>query len=90
MGLIDAGYENATPNVTACNTLNDIRDSHKGQSLDVMVEVTDTYGMLILLGFGLGLSILVGIAEIALKRNGRRKGVGKGRTQKKGRVGWGR
>ena len=64
MGLIDAGYYNYMPNATKCNTLNDIKKSHQGENQIVIVEINDIYGMLILLGLGMGGAIIIFGAEI--------------------------
>ena len=63
MGLIDAGYNNYMPNATKCTTFNDIKRSHQGKNQTVIIEVNDIYGMLILLGLGIGVAMIISIAE---------------------------
>ena len=67
MGLIKAGYDRAVPNATRCNTMKDIRDSHFEQNKYVTVKVNDIYGMLLLLGLGMGGAIISVIVEICLR-----------------------
>ena len=64
MGLIDMSYYNNLPNATKCRTINDVHKSHIEQNHTVTVEVNDIYGMLILLGLGVGGSLITFIAEV--------------------------
>ena len=65
MGLIDLGYFNNMPNATKCNTIKDIYSSHVNDL--VILEVNDIYGMLIILAFGLGVSLVLFMSEIIFK-----------------------
>ena len=66
MGLIHMSYYNLLPNATKCNTIGDVYKSHAEQNQTVIVKVNDIYGMLVLLGLGVGGALLVFIAEIVL------------------------
>ena len=63
MGLIEKRYYSFMTNATECLSINDVLKSHMGNKEDV-VEVNDIYGMLALLGLGLGLALLSSCAEI--------------------------
>ena len=63
MGLIDRSYYNHLPNATKCKTVNDVYESHKEENHIVTMEVNDIYGMLVLLGLGVGGALLTFIAE---------------------------
>ena len=66
MGLIQMGYYNHLPNATKCITIGDVHKSHTEKNNTVTVEVNDIYGMLVLLGLGVGGALITFIAEIAL------------------------
>ena len=61
MGLIDVGYYNHMPNATKCKTIKDIYRSHVNDL--VILEVSDIYGMLILLALGLGGALVLFSSE---------------------------
>ena len=63
MGLIEMGYYNHLPNATKCKTVNDVYESHREENHVVTMEVNDIYGMLVLLGLGVGGALLTFIAE---------------------------
>lgn len=67
MGLIDAGYYNYMPNATKCSTFNDIKNSHQGKNQTIIVEINDIYGMLILLGLGIGGAMIIFSLEMFIK-----------------------
>ena len=62
MGFIEASFYNHMPNVTSCNTIKAIDQSHTDGL--VILEMDDIYGMLILLGLGLVGSLAVFSAEV--------------------------
>ena len=64
MGLIHKSYYSYLPNATKCNTIGDVFRSHKTEK--VIVQVNDIYGILVLLGLGLGMALLIFPAEIIL------------------------
>ena len=68
MGLIDVSYYNHMPNATKCNTIKDIYQSHVDDL--VILEVSDIYGMLILLALGLGGALVLFSSEIMIKVGG--------------------
>ena len=79
MGLIDMSYFKNMPNGTKCKTIHDVHKSQMEKHHKVTVELNDIYGMLVLLGLGVGGAIITFIAEILLraklqKRRGRQKG----------------
>ena len=65
MGLIEKSYYNHLPNATQCKTISDVYDSHAKRNHEVVVEVNDIYGMMVLLGLGVGLSFATFIVEVA-------------------------
>ena len=65
MGLIDVSYYNHMPNATKCNTIKDIYQSHVNDL--VILEVSDIYGMLILLALGFGGSLVIFSIEMVFK-----------------------
>ena len=83
MGLIEKSYNNHLPNATECMAISDVYNSHAKRNHKVVVEVNDIYGMMVLLGLGVGLSLATFIAEVAhitaLKVSKRRQ---------KGRMAW--
>ena len=66
MGLIDKSYYNHLPNATKCKTISDVYNSHAERNHEVVVELNDIYGMMGLLGLGVGWSLATFIAEAAL------------------------
>ena len=66
MGLIHKSFYNYLPNGTTCNTVNDIYESHIENNHKVTVKLTDIYGMLVLLGFGVGGALITFTAETVL------------------------
>ena len=67
MGLIEKSYNNHMPNATKCKTISDVYNSHAESNHEVVVELNDIYGMMVLLGLGVGWSLATFIAEAALK-----------------------
>ena len=51
------------PNSTLCNTVNDVYQSHMENNHTVIVKLNDIYGMLVLLGLGVGLALITFTAE---------------------------
>ena len=66
MGLIDMSYFKNMPNGTKCKTIHDVHKSHMEKHHKVTVELNDIFGMLVLLGFGVGGALIAFIAEISL------------------------
>ena len=66
MGLIHKSFFNYLPNGTICNTVNDIYESHMENNNTVTVKLKDIYGMLVLLGLGVGLALITFTAETLL------------------------
>ena len=66
IGLIHKSFYNHLPNGTICNTVNDIYESHMKNNHTVTVELNDIYGMLVLLGLGVGLALITFTAETSL------------------------
>ena len=66
MGLIQKSFFNYLPNGTMCNTVNDIYKSHVENNHTVTVKLNDIYGMLVLLGLGVGLALITLTAETLL------------------------
>ena len=64
MGMIENDYFKFLPNSTNCKTISDAYQSLEEANSNVVVEVNDIYGMLVLLGFGLGLASVTFIAEV--------------------------
>ena len=63
MGLIEKIFYKHLPNATKCDTNHEVFQSH-GYSQQVILELNDIYGMLILLGLGLSGALICFIAEI--------------------------
>ena len=66
MGLILKSFFSYLPNGTKCNTVNDIYESHMENNHTVTVKLNDIYGMLVLLGLGVGLALITLTAETLL------------------------
>ena len=66
IGLIHRSYYNHLPNATECKTITDVYKSQTEKNHIVIVEVNDIYGMLVLLGLGVGGALLTFIAEMFL------------------------
>ena len=66
MGLIHKSYYNHLPNATECKTITDVYKSQTEKNHKVTVEVNDIFGMLVLLGLGVGGALLTFIAEMFL------------------------
>ena len=66
MGLINKSFFNYLPNGTKCGTVNDIYESHMENNHTVTVKLNAIYGMLILLGLGVGLALITFTAETSL------------------------
>ena len=71
MGIIFTGkklkrLKSFKSNATKCDTFADVYKSHAGGKETVVVEVNDIYGMLALLGFGIGLALITFAAETVL------------------------
>ena len=66
MGLIKMSYLKHLPNATECNTIADVYKTHNQKNRTVRVELNDIYGMLILLGLGVGVALITFTAEIIL------------------------
>ena len=64
IGLIHQSYYSYLPNATKCNTIADVFKSHRRDK--VIVEMNDIYGMLVLLGLGMGLALITFTAESIL------------------------
>ena len=71
MGLIQMSYYNHLPNATKCNTIGNVYKSHTEKNHTVTVEVNDIYGMLVLLGLGVGGALITFIAEIVMLVSGK-------------------
>ena len=63
MGLIEMIFYKHLPNATKCDTSHEVFQSH-GYSNQVILELNDIHGMLILLGLGLSGALICFIAEI--------------------------
>ena len=63
MDLIDKRFFHYLPNSTLCNTVNDVYQSHMENNHTVIVKLNDIYGMLVLLGLGVGLALITFTAE---------------------------
>ena len=63
MGLINKSFFNYLPNATACKNGNDIYESHVGNNQRVIVQLNNIYGMLVLLGLGVGGALITFPAE---------------------------
>ena len=63
MGLLNKSFLNSLPNATACKNSNDIYESHVGNNQRVIVQLNDIYGMLVLLGLGVGGALMTFPAE---------------------------
>ena len=61
IGLIHQSYYSYLPNATKCNTIADVFKSHKRGR--VIVKMNDVYGMLVILGLGMGLALITFTAE---------------------------
>ena len=59
-------YFKNLPNSTKCRTIYDVRKSHMENHHKVTVELNDIFGMLVLLGLGVGGALITLIAEISL------------------------
>ena len=68
MGLIHKSYYNHLPNATECKDINDVYKSHMEKNHRVTVEVDDIYGMLVLLGLGVGGALITFYVEMILIR----------------------
>ena len=66
MGLIQMGYYNHLPNATECKTITDVYKSQTEKNHKVTVEVNDIFGMLVLLGLGVGGALITFMGEITL------------------------
>ena len=66
MGVINKKFYNYLPNATTCKTINDIYDSHTENVHTVIVKLKDIYGMLVLLGLGVGGALIIFTAESLL------------------------
>ena len=66
MGLIKMSYLKHLPNSTECNTIADVYKTHNQKNRTVTVELNDIYGMLILLGLGVGVALITLTAQIIL------------------------
>ena len=67
MGLIHMSYySHLGKNATKCKTISDVYKSHKEKNQKVTVEVNDIYGMLVLLGLGVGVALLAFVAETVM------------------------
>ena len=66
MGLINRSYYHHLPNATKCKTINDVYKSHTEKNHIVIVEVNDIYGMLVLLGLGVGGAMVIFITEMIM------------------------
>ena len=54
------------PNATKCNSIDDVYKSHARKKGTVVMKVNDIYGLLALLGLGMGLALITLIAEMVL------------------------
>ena len=66
MGLIQKSFFKYLPNGTICSTVNDVYESHMENNHTVTVKLNDIYGMLVLLGLGVGLALITFTAETLL------------------------
>ena len=63
MGAIENDYYKFLPNATKCKTISDVYQSLEEANSNVVVEVNDMYGMLVLLGLGVEVALMTFIAE---------------------------
>ena len=63
MGVIIKSFFEQLPNATYCNSIGDVYESHGEKNRTVVVELNDTYGMLVLLGLGVEVALMTFIAE---------------------------
>ena len=68
IGLIENVIQRFTPNATQCLTWSAVQASHTRKGKDVVFNLKDIYGMLILLALGFGGAILVLISELAVHK----------------------
>ena len=73
MGLIYRSYYHHLPNATKCKTINDVYKSQTEKNHIVIVEVNDIYGMLVLLGLGVGGALVIFIVEMIMFLRGNLK-----------------
>ena len=66
MGLIQMSYNKNLPNASKCNTIQDAFKSHTENNQKAVVKLSDMYGMLALLGLGLGLALIALFVEVTL------------------------
>ena len=69
MGLILKSYYKNLPNVTKCNSISEVFESHEERNVKVRVELNAIYGMLVILGIGAGVALLTFITEIVFNSN---------------------
>ena len=72
-GLIDAQFQKYIPYAAKCLTHADVKHSHIGKDNKVVFKLENFYGMIILLGIGLGGGVLTLIAEIFINKVGCKK-----------------
>ena len=71
-GFIDEQIKRYAPNATKCLTRSAAQESHFGKDKKVVFKLENIYGMIILLGAGLVLSMLIAMLELIVykvKRN---------------------
>ena len=63
MGLIDEMLQRSTPKASKCLTRTAAEENNINQNRKRVLEIKDTYGMLTILSIGLGVALLIFLAE---------------------------
>ena len=69
-GIIEAGLRRAFPFATQCLTRADVQRSHFEKDGKDVFQVENIYGMFVLLGTGLGVSVISLLVEIVTHKRG--------------------
>ena len=64
MGVIEKTYFDNLPNATTCNTIGDVFKTHADKNQELIMELKFIYGMLVLLGIGVGLAMITFLIEV--------------------------
>ena len=64
MGVIEKTYFDNLPNATTCNTIGDVFKTHADKNQELIMELKFIYGMLVLLGIGVGVAIITFLTEV--------------------------
>ena len=73
MGLVEGLIAGTLKNGSKCDTWNDIKATHRGTEVNVILKTDDIQGILILLAIGLGASLLIFMVEILMHRSKKKK-----------------